>query len=340
MSSLDIGIDLGTSNLIATDVEHSTLIREPAVVALSTRTGQVIGIGQEVYRMIGREPKTIQIVHPLRDGVISDFKMTEVMLKYLLKKICGGSLLKPRVALCVPSAITPVESRAVIDSAVGAGARKVYLIEEPVAAAIGAGVDISKPEGNLIVDIGGGTCDIAVLSLYGIVCKASLKVAGGRFDEALIRYIRGRYNLLIGDKSAEELKMKVGTVFPEEGAPEEYWDIKGRDLLTGLPKKIQISRSETVEPLQEQIYSIIRAVQGVLEKTPPELVGDIRTNGIILTGGGSLLHGLDRLMEQETHVVTRTAPEALECVAMGTAKSFDYLGKLFDGFVNPSTHTH
>ena len=335
---MDIGIDLGTSNIIASDSQRGKIISEPAVASIDRRTGKITCIGAEVYKMIGRTPANIQVVHPLRDGVISDFSVTEALIRHVLDKISPSNFVKPRVILCVPSAITNVESQAVIDAAVRAGARTVYLIEEPVAAAIGAGMDISRPMGNLVVDIGGGTCDIAVLSLNGIVCKTSLKVAGNKFDEAITKYLRSAYNLLVGERMAEALKMEIGSVWLR--SPECSADAKGRDLLTGLPKKVEVSRSEMLEALLEPADAIVHALQSVMERTPPELVGDIRTNGILLTGGGALLNGMDKLLELKVKVPVRVAERAMECVAVGTAKSFDYLDKLFDGFVHTSTHTH
>jgi rod shape-determining protein MreB len=338
LASLDIGIDLGTSNIIASDSGRGVIVSEPSVVALHRDTGKVLSIGKAVYRMIGRTPENIQVVRPLQDGVISDFAMTEVLIRHVLGQISQNQLVKPRVILCVPSSITNVESQAVIDAAVSAGARKVYLIEEPVAAAIGAGLNISKPHGNLIVDVGGGTCDIAVLSLGGIVCKSSLKVAGNRFDDAIARHMRSTYNMLIGERTAEAIKIEIGSVWQECEDKATY--AKGRDLLTGLPKKVLVHRSEFMPCLLEPAEAIVRAVQGVFERTPPELVGDIRTSGIVLTGGGALLGGLDLLLERGTKVPVRIAERAMECVAIGTARSFDYLDKLFDGFVHTSTHVH
>lgn len=338
MASMDIGIDLGTSTIMASDYEGRVIVREPSVVAVDLRTDTILGIGDEVYDMVGKTPSYIQVVRPLADGVISDYKMAEVLMKYLLKKICRNQIVKPRVVICVPSGTTSVESQAVIDSALVAGARKVYLIEEPVAAAIGAGIDITRPNGNLIVDIGGGTCDIAVLSLNGIVCKASTKTAGMRFDEAFVRYARNTYNLLVGEKTAEAVKIQIGSVCDQD--EECGCDVKGRDLISGLPKKIPVTRSETLSVFLEPAWDIVHAVQSVLEKTPPELVGDIRTNGILLTGGGGMMRGLDKLMEEGTHVPTKVAENAAECVAVGTAKSFAYLDKLIDGFVDTHAHVH
>lgn len=280
---MDIGIDLGTSTVIANDAARNVVITEPALVAFDLRKKKVIAIGEAVYRMVGRTPEYIEVRRPLRDGVISDYKMTEVIIRHLLQRICNNQLVKPRVALCVPSATTPVESQAVIDAAVAAGARSVYLIEEPVAAAIGAGIDLSLPNGNMIVDIGGGTTDIAVLSLNGIVCKTSLRVAGQKFDEAIAKYIRSQYNLLVGEKKAEQIKMEIGSV--DDEAPEKTANVKGRDLISGLPKQLPLRRSELHPLLHEIANDIVVAAHNVLEKTPPELVGDIYTNGIILTGG-------------------------------------------------------
>lgn len=340
MAHLDIGIDLGTATVIANDAARNTVIVEPALVAVDTRKGgdKVIAIGEEVYDMVGRTPDYIRVVHPLRDGVISDFKMTEIIIRHMIQRIGGSRMVKPRVSICVPSGTTPVESQAVIDAAVSAGARSVYLIEEPVAAAIGAGIDLARPDGNLIVDIGGGTTDIAVLSLNGIVCKTSIRQAGNRFDEAIIKYMRGAHSLLVGDKKAEKLKIEIGSVDPDAPAMEAV--VKGRDLIGGLPKGLRVTRSELYPFMREIADGIVAAVHGVLEITPPELIGDIHTNGIILTGGGALLDGLDRILQQSTRVGTRIADNPKECVAIGTAKSFEYLGKLYDGFVVPSTHHH
>jgi len=328
---LDIGIDLGTCNIYAVDHGGKTVLREPSVVALDKRSGKVIGAGSAVLDMVGKVPGHIEVVHPLRDGVISDFSMTEVLIKHLLKKITNNQLLKPRVCLCVPSAITGVEVQAVIDATMSAGARKVYLIEEPVAAAIGAGIDLSLPYGNMIVDVGGGTCDIAVLSLNGIVCKASLKVAGHAFDEAFIKYARQRHNLLIGVPTAERIKMEAGAVCAGFEPATAY--AKGRDLVSGLPKKITITREDTISALSEPMSQILRAIVSVLERTPPELAADIRTGGIVLTGGGALITGFAAAVERRTSIPARLAPDPERCVAMGTAKSFDYLDTLYDGFV-------
>lgn len=338
LASVDIGIDLGTTSVIIYD-NNGLLLKEPSVVAIDTHTGKVLSVGEDAHKMLGRTPDRIKAIKPLEDGVISDFRTTEQMISHFLKKVCAGNVIKPRVAICVPSGITGVESKAVVDAAVAAGARKVYLIEEPVAAALGAGIDISKPNGYIILDIGGGTSDIAVISLNGIVCKTSLKIAGNKMDDAIIKYMRSRYNMMIGEKTAEKIKMEIGSVNFE---PEEEMeaDVKGRNLLTGLPQKITIKRSELVDVLLEPISLIITELQQIMEKTPPELVGDISENGLIMTGGGSMIHGFDRLIKEKIKVKAILAENPIDCVAIGTGKSFAYLDKLVDGFVNPSTHKH
>lgn len=332
---MDVGIDLGTATVIIYIGGEGVVLKEPSVVAVNMKTETVISVGEEAYKMIGKTPSHIKAVRPLSKGVVCDYKMTEKMVKYFIKKICKDSLVKPRIALCVPSGITNVESNAVIDVAISSGARKVYLIEEPVAAAIGAQIDIEKPNGNLIVDIGGGTTDIAVLSLNGIVNKKSIKVAGDTINDAIIKYVRASHGVLIGEKMADQIKQNVGSVFfePDEDVSAT---VKGRNLTTGLPCSIEISRSMLYDCIMKETEQIITAVKEVIEKTPPELVGDIYTNGITMTGGGSLLHGMDKLLEKQTKIPTRIAEDPVDCVAIGTGKSFDYLDKLVDGFVVPS----
>ena len=339
MASVDLGIGLGTATVVVYDSTQGIVLKEPSVVAINTKTDEVLSVGEEAYRMLGRTPDKIRAVRPLQDGVISDFNSTEKMIQSFLRKVGGNQIIRPRVAICVPSGITEVESRAVVDAAVAAGARKVYLIEEPVAAALGAGIDISKPNGHIIVDIGGGTTDIAVLSLNGVVCKTSLKVAGDKFDQAIVRYVRSTYDVLIGEKMAERLKMEIGSVFFNEDE-DISTDIKGRNLRTGLPQKLTITRSELKEVLLEQAMNIVVAVQQILEKTPPELAADISVNGLVMTGGGSMLHGLDRLISHYTKVNAFLAEDPVDCVAIGTGKAFQYLGDFFDGFVTSSTHKH
>ena len=332
---MDVGIDLGTATVIVYIGGQGVVLSEPSVIAVNLKTDSVISVGQEAYDMVGKTPSHIQAIRPLSKGVVCDYKMTEEMVKFFIKKVCRDSLVKPRIALCVPSGITNVESNAVIDVAIASGARKVYLIEEPVAAAIGANIDIEKPNGNMIVDIGGGTTDIAVLSLNGIVKKKSIKVAGDAINDSIIKYIRSSHGVLIGERMADQIKRTVASVCWEDGedisAP-----VKGRNLTTGLPCSLEISRSMLYDCVMKEVDQIVTAVKEVIEKTPPELVGDIYTNGITLTGGGSLLHGMDRLLEKQTKIHTALAEDPVNCVAIGTGKSFQYLDKLVDGFVIPS----
>ena len=332
---MDVGIDLGTATVIVYIGGQGVVLSEPSVIAVNLKTDSVISVGQEAYDMVGKTPSHIQAIRPLSKGVVCDYKMTEEMVKFFIKKVCRDSLVKPRIALCVPSGITNVESNAVIDVAIASGARKVYLIEEPVAAAIGANIDIEKPNGNMIVDIGGGTTDIAVLSLNGIVNKKSIKVAGDAINDSIIKYIRSSHGVLIGERMADQIKRTVASVCWEDGedisAP-----VKGRNLTTGLPCSLEISRSMLYDCVMKEVDQIVTAVKEVIEKTPPELVGDIYTNGITLTGGGSLLHGMDRLLEKQTKIHTALAEDPVNCVAIGTGKSFQYLDKRVDGFVIPS----
>lgn len=339
MPSNDIGIDLGTASVIIYDREKGLLLKEPSVVALDTRTGDIIAAGSEAQLMLGRTPDRIRAVMPLADGVISDFETTKMMLSHFIRKVYRGSLIKPRVAVCVPSGITGVETNAVVNAAVMAGARKVYLIEEPVAAAIGAGIDISKPEGHVVLDIGGGTSDIAVISLNGVVCKTSIRVAGNSFDEAIVKYIRSRFGVLVGSRMAERAKIECASVMhlPNE---EQYIDFKGRSLQTGLPIKITVSRSQLCEAVLPNAQLIVAALRKILESTPPELAADIHRNGILMTGGGALLHGLDKLIEENTRLEAHVAENPTECVAKGTAASFDYSEHLADGFRVSSVHSH
>ena len=334
MSSVDIGIDLGTATVIVYLSGKGIVLKEPSVVATNINTGEILSVGEEAYRMIGRTPNYIRAIRPLEDGVISDYDTTEQMIKYFLKKVSGGAIFRPRVSVCVPSGITEVESNAVVDAAEAAGARKVYLIEEPVAAAIGAGIDITRPNGILIVDVGGGTCDIAMLSLSGIVSKTSIKIAGNKFDEAIIRHIRNNHNILIGERTAEKIKQDIGNVFQADPAVTTV--IKGRNLVNGLPQKLEISQEDIYAPLHELAIQIVRSIQQVLERTPPELVGDVYNNGVLMTGGGSLIQGLPELITDTLHIKATIAENPVECVAIGTGKSFDFLGELQDGFVGVS----
>ena len=322
----DIGIDLGTATVIAYVKGKGIVLREPSVVAVDRNSGDVLAVGQEARRMLGRTPGNIIATRPLREGVISDYTVTEKMLKYFINKVCGKFIFAPRIMICIPSQVTEVEKRAVIDAASQAGARKVYLIEEPIAAAIGAGIDISKPCGNMIVDIGGGTTDIAVISLGGSVVSTSLKVAGDKFDEAIVRYIKKRHNMMIGERTAEDLKVNVGCVYPK--MQETDMEIRGRDLVTGLPKTVSITSTEMLEALIEPAMMIVDAVHSVLEKTPPELAADISSRGIYMTGGGCLVDGLDKLLQEKTGINVMIAQDAVSCVALGTGKALEDLDKL------------
>lgn len=322
----DIGIDLGTATVLAYVKGKGIVLREPSVVAVDNLTGEVLAVGQEARRMLGRTPGNIVATRPLKDGVISDYSVTEKMLKYFINKICGRTIFSPRIMICIPSQVTEVEKKAVIDAATQAGARKVYLIEEPIAAAIGAGIDISKACGNMIVDIGGGTTDVAVISLGGSVVSTSLKVAGDKFDEAVVKYIKRRHNVIIGERTAEDLKMNIGCVYPKMQDVE--MDIRGRDLTSGLPKTITIHSSEMLEALIEPAMMVVDAVHSVLERTPPELIADISDKGIYMTGGGALVDGLDKLLQEKTGINVMIANDTVSCVAIGTGKALDDLDVL------------
>ena len=328
----DIGIDLGTASILVYVQGKGIVLREPSVVAMDKNTGRLLKVGTEAQKMLGRTPGNIVAIRPMREGVISDYDMTERMLREFIRKVVPVRLFKPRVMICVPSGITEVEERAVIDAGIKAGARKVYLIEEPVAAAIGAGIDIHRPDGHMVVDIGGGTTDVAVISMSGVVESASIKVAGDKFDEAIIKYIRRKHNVLIGERTAEELKLAIGCVYPKP--EEEIVEIKGRCLMTGLPRVFQVSSNEMIEAFEEPVHSVLEAIHGVLERTPPELVADISSNGIVLTGGGSLLWGMDQLVESHTGIETYVAEDAISCVAYGTGSSLDNLSNMQDGTIN------
>lgn len=331
----DIGIDLGTASVLVYIKGKGVVLNEPSVVAIDKNTGRLLKVGAEAQVMLGRTPGNIVAIRPLRDGVISDYDMTERMLKEFIRKVTGGfHLFPPRIMVCVPSGITEVEERAVIDAGRQAGARRVYLIEEPVAAAIGAGIDITKPDGHMVVDIGGGTSDIAVISLSGVVESASIKVAGDQFNEAVVKYMRRKHNILIGERTAEQMKMEIGCVYPKE--EEATIEIKGRCLMTGLPKTITVNSTEMMEAFEEPVERILEAVHNVLERTPPELVADISNNGIVMTGGGSLVDGFDKLITARTGIHTVVAEDAISCVAEGTGKSLDSLGDMQDGTVNLS----
>jgi len=333
--SKDIGIDLGTASVLVYVKGKGIVIREPSVVAIDKNTDKILKFGREAQMMLGRTPGNITAVRPLRDGVISQYEITFRMIQHFIRRACGGSVIfKPRVIICVPSGITEVEERSVVDAATQAGAKRTYLIEEPVAAAIGAGIDISAPNGHMVVDIGGGTTDIAVLSLGGVVVSESIKVAGDKFDEAIIRYVRRKHNVLIGERTAEEIKIKIGSAWPREEP--RYLDVKGRCLIQGLPRVVRVHSQEIPDALEEPITAVIEAVCSVIERTPPELIGDILSNGIVMTGGGSLLYGLDRLIAYATGIRTRVADHPIQCVAIGTGKSLDNISHIPEGSINIS----
>ena len=333
--SKDVGIDLGTANTLVYMKGKGIIMREPSVVAVDTKSDEVRCVGAEAKAVIGRTPGSIVAVRPLKDGVIADFDITTNMLENFLKKACGNSMFsRPRVVICIPSGVTEVERRAVREATLKAGARQVSVIEEPMAAAIGAGLPISEPTGSMIVDIGGGTADIAVISLSGVVESASIKIAGDQLNEAVVKYMRRKHNLLVGERTAEEMKKQIGCVFPKD--EEETMDVKGRCLLTGLPKVVTVSSTEMMDAFEEPVERIMEAIHSVLERTPPELVADVSTNGIIMTGGGSLVYGFDKLVTARTGIHTTVADDAISCVVLGTGKSLDSLNAMQDGTMNLS----
>ena len=322
----NIGIDLGTATVLVYIKGQGIVIREPSVVAIDKDTNTILAVGEEARRMLGRTPGNIVAIRPLREGVISNYEVTEKMLQYFIEKAMGKrSFVKPTIAVCVPSSVTEVEKRAVEDANRQAGARRVHIIEEPIAAAIGSGIDISRACGSMVVDIGGGTTDIAVISLGGTVVSYSLKIAGDNFDDAIIRYIRKKHNVLIGERTAEDLKIKIGTAF-ERTIPVSM-DVRGRNLITGLPKNFTVTSDEMLEALQESVAAIAEAVHGVLEKTPPELAADIYERGIVMTGGGSLLYGLDKLIQSRTGIHAMVAEDAVSCVAIGTGRYIEFISE-------------
>ncbi len=318
----DIGIDLGTSSVLIYMRGKGVVLREPSVVAIDLKGGKILAVGSSASKMLGRTPGNIVALRPLQDGVISDYEITEKMLRYFFRKaIVRRFGRKPRVVVCVPSGVTQVEKRAVLDASYEAGARRTYLIEEAIAAAIGAGIDISKPYGNMVVDIGGGTTDIAVISLGGAVVTDSIKVAGDMFDDSIIRYMRKNYNLLIGDRTAERMKINIGSAIPRK--EDVVMEVTGRNLISGLPRTITVSSQEMVEALQEPLETIVETIHSVLEKTPPELSSDISEIGITMTGGGSLLYGLDKLLEDRLKIKINVVDDPLSCVAIGTGKALE-----------------
>jgi rod shape-determining protein MreB len=327
MFSNDLAIDLGTANTLIYVKGKGIVLSEPSVVAIKKGTNQVLKVGREAKEMLGRTPGGIVAIRPLKDGVIADFDVTEQMIRaFILKSHNRKALVRPRVIVGVPSGITQVEKRAIRDSADQAGAREVYLIEEPMAAAIGAGLPVQEPSGSMIVDIGGGTTEVAVISLSGIVYSQSVRIAGDEMDEAITQYLKRKYNLLIGERTAENIKIQIGSAYPFD-EPRKM-DIKGRDLVEGIPKTLSISDSDIREALHDPVFSIVDAVKTALERTPPELSADIAENGIVLAGGGALLHGLDTLISLETHLKVRVADDPLSCVVLGTGKVLDELDLL------------
>lgn len=331
MPGNEIALDLGTASILIYIRGKGIVLNEPSVIAYDKDQEKVIAVGSEAQRMLGRTPENIIAVRPLRNGVISNFDLCTEMLKHFIKKVCAGFMLKPKIMICVPAMITEVEERAVYDAAIQAGGGKVYLIEEPIAAAIGSGIDITKANGNLVVDIGGGTTDIAVLSLKDIVVSKSVKVAGDKFDEAMVKYMRRHYNILIGERSAEEIKKTIGCVYPR--GEKLSMPVKGRCLTTGLPKCQVITSDETIDAFYEVSESVVNAVHSVLESTPPELIGDIAENGMILTGGGSLICGLDKLLTEKTGIKCTIADDPETCVAKGSGAALDNLSNLPDGLL-------
>ena len=326
---MDIGIDLGTANVLIYVKNKGIVLREPSVVAVDKDTNRVLAIGEEARRMIGRTPGNIVAIRPLKEGVIADYDITESMLRHFIEKVVGRSFVfRPRIMICIPSGCTMVEQRAVQEAAEQAGARHTQLIEEPLAAALGAGLDIVEPCGSMVVDIGGGTTDIAVISRGGIVTSASLRIAGDKFDSDIIAYVKREFNMMIGERTAEDIKMNVGAAFADARA--EEMDIRGRDMLTGLPKNLVITTAQAAEAMNLSVTRIVEQVKKVLEETPPELSADIMDRGIILTGGGAMLYGLDELIRRETEIPTALADDPLSCVALGCGKALDTFSK-FDG---------
>jgi rod shape-determining protein MreB and related proteins len=329
--SKDMGIDLGTANTLIYVKGKGIVLREPSVVAIrNDNTKQVLAVGDEAKEMIGRTPGNIIAIRPLKDGVIADFDVTQSMLKLFLRKVTNNSsFVRPRIVVCFPSGVTEVEKRAIEEATKQAGARDVHLMEEPMAAAIGAGLPVHEPTGSMVVDIGGGTTEVAVISLGGIVTSKSLRIAGDELDQSIVTYIKKEYNLMIGERTAEAIKMQIGSAYPE--GEEVVMDIKGRDLVSGLPKVLNISSAEIREALREPITAIIDAIKSTLEKTPPELSADVMEKGIMLTGGGAMLHGLDLLISNETHMPVHIAENPLDCVAIGAGKALDHIEKLGNG---------
>ena len=327
---MDIGIDLGTANIIITKNSRGVVLNEPSVIAFNKRTERVVAVGTEAYKMEGRAPSHIAVVHPLQDGVISDDVLTQALIREFIFATAGHPIAKPRIIICVPSLITEVEKRAILDAAQSTGSRRVHLIQEPLAALIGAGITINKPVGNMVVDIGGGTTDVAVVSMNGIVTARLIKVAGNQFDQSIIRYVQNKYQILLGKKTAENVKKSLCNLYdPAEGV---IASVKGRSIPRGVPEQCDLSETELYEALEDDITAIIEMIRRTLEETPPELVGDICQNGILLTGGGALLGGLEPFLSRQLGVKCRRAEDPLTCVARGTERAFRHRDMLLDGF--------
>ncbi|MEW5899117.1 MAG: rod shape-determining protein [Bacillota bacterium] len=337
--SRDMGIDLGTANSLVYVKGKGIVLREPSVVAIERESGQVLAVGEEAKQMIGRTPGNIIAIRPMKDGVIADFDVTQSMIKYFINRSLRNRtfLIRPRVVVSVPSGVTPVEERAVREAALQAGAREAYLVEEPMAAAIGAGLPVHEPTGNMIVDIGGGTTEVAVISLGGIVTSTSIRIAGDEMDEAIIQYVKKTYNLMIGERTAEEIKIEIGTAYPPENLGS--YDVRGRDLVTGLPKTVRVTAEEIYKALTEPVSAILEAIKNTLEQTPPELSADIMDRGIVMAGGGSLLRGLDNLVSEQTGMPVHVADEPLLCVAYGTGRVLENIDILRRVLIQPKKLT-
>ncbi|MBQ8928460.1 MAG: rod shape-determining protein [Oscillospiraceae bacterium] len=330
MNTPDIGIDLGTANIVMTYGKKGVVLSEPSVIAYNTCTQRILAVGKEAYQMIGKTPAYIDVVHPLSEGVISDDLLTQCMIREFLMKVCGGQLIKPRIIICVPAFITELEKRAVGDAVMSAGCRKAYLIDEPIAAMLGAGINIGKARGHMVVDIGGGTTDVAIVSMNGIVTSHSVKSAGNQIDRAIMKYMQDRYKLLIGEQTAEQIKIGLTNLY--DPRDDVTMTVKGRSIMRGLPDQVEINEMELFDAMEDEIFAIMEAIKKVLEETPPELVGDIHDNGILLTGGGSLLGGLRELIRRTLNVNCILAKDAVHCVAKGTGLAFQKINHLLDGF--------
>ncbi len=338
MSNNDIGIDLGTSNIVITMGNKGVVLSEPSVIAYNTRTERVLAVGKEAYEMIGRNPDYICVARPVNEGVISDDDLVHSMIREFIMKIAGHQLIKPRIIICVPAFVTDIESRAVVEAAKNAGARQVYLIQEPVAAMIGAEVDIEKAKGHMIVDIGGGTTDIAIVSMNGVVTSHTIKVAGNAINRSIIKYMQNHYKLLIGEQTAE--KVKIGLCNLYDPSEDITFIVKGRSLLKGLPSQVLLSEAELFKAIEDDTFAIMEAIRKVLEDSPPELVGDIYDNGLLLTGGGALLGGLSHLISRTLDIKCRVAKDAINCVAKGTGLAFKKMNSLLEGFESATIYKH